>query len=83
LVCVQHSPKLGRKSSSTDVTKSKDEGIDVGGDGASGAAPPLFTRSTKCIVWGMQQRAVQGTLDFDYVCSRKEPSVVAIVYPFV
>ncbi|KAK3591986.1 hypothetical protein CHS0354_031493 [Potamilus streckersoni] len=42
----------------------------------------LFTASTKCIIWGMQQRAVQGMLDFDYVCSRKEPSVEAMVYPF-
>jgi hypothetical protein len=43
----------------------------------------LFTKSTKSIIWGMQQRAVQGMLDFDYVCSRKEPSVVAMIYPFV
>lgn len=43
---------------------------------------PLFTSSTKAIVWGMQQRAVQSMLDFDFVSSRKEPSVVAMVYPF-
>ncbi|KAJ8313979.1 hypothetical protein KUTeg_008540 [Tegillarca granosa] len=43
---------------------------------------PLFTKTTKSIIWGMQQRAVQGMLDFDYVCSRKEPSVVAMIYPF-
>lgn len=30
----------------------------------------------------MQTRAVQGMLDFDYVCSREEPSVAAMVYPF-
>ncbi|GAB6025154.1 hypothetical protein CHUAL_010577 [Chamberlinius hualienensis] len=42
----------------------------------------LFTKNTKAIVWGMQTRAVQSTLDFDFVCSRKEPSVVAMVYPF-
>lgn len=42
----------------------------------------LFTNKTKCIIWGMQQRAVQGMLDFDYVCSRSDPSVVAMVYPF-
>lgn len=42
----------------------------------------LFTEKTQCIVWGMQQRAVQGMLDFDYVCSRREPSVVAMIYPF-
>ncbi|MEQ2177513.1 hypothetical protein GOODEAATRI_004302 [Goodea atripinnis] len=30
----------------------------------------------------MQTRAVQGMLDFDYVCSRDEPSVSALIYPF-
>ena len=47
--------------------------------------PPvaLFSKDTRAIVWGMQARAVQGMLDFDYVCSRKEPSVVAMIYPFV
>uniref|UniRef100_A0A671R9Y8 ATP-citrate synthase n=1 Tax=Sinocyclocheilus anshuiensis TaxID=1608454 RepID=A0A671R9Y8_9TELE len=45
-------------------------------------ATTLFSRQTKAIVWGMQTRAVQGMLDFDYVCSREEPSVVAMIYPF-
>ena len=43
----------------------------------------LFTKQTKSVVWGMQTRAVQGMLDFDYVCSRNAPSVVAMIYPFV
>lgn len=43
---------------------------------------PLFSPTTKAIVWGMQTRAVQSMLDFDFVCSRKEWSVVALVYPF-
>ena len=42
----------------------------------------LFSKHTKTIVWGMQTRAVQGMMDFDYVCSREEPSVAAMVYPF-
>ncbi|XP_049953554.1 ATP-citrate synthase [Schistocerca serialis cubense] len=42
----------------------------------------LFTKNTKAIVWGMQSRAVQSMLDFDFVCRRSEPSVVAMVYPF-
>ncbi|KAF9812364.1 hypothetical protein SFRURICE_005475 [Spodoptera frugiperda] len=42
----------------------------------------LFTDRTKAIIWGMQNRAIQGMLDFDYICRRSEPSVVAIVYPF-
>ncbi|XP_071108684.1 ATP-citrate synthase-like [Haliotis cracherodii] len=42
----------------------------------------LFTKSTKAVIWGMQMRAVQSMMDYDYVCSRKEPSVVAMIYPF-
>ncbi|XP_008283086.1 ATP-citrate synthase, partial [Stegastes partitus] len=42
----------------------------------------LFSKHTKSLVWGMQTRAVQGMMDFDYVCSREEPSVAAMVYPF-
>jgi ATP citrate (pro-S)-lyase len=52
---------------------------------AAGTESPekkLFTCKTKAIIWGMQNRAVQGMLDFDFVCSRTEPSVVAMVYPF-
>ncbi|XP_019739019.1 ATP-citrate synthase-like isoform X2 [Hippocampus comes] len=45
-------------------------------------ATTLFSKHTKAVVWGMQTRAVQGMLDFDYVCSRDEPSVTAMVYPF-
>lgn len=43
---------------------------------------PLFNDKTKSIIWGMQNKAVQSMLDFDHVCSRKEPSVVAMIYPF-
>jgi len=40
------------------------------------------TPETTSIVYGMQNRAVQGMLDFDYLCQRKKPSVEAIVFPF-
>ncbi|XP_062517479.1 ATP-citrate synthase-like [Corticium candelabrum] len=43
---------------------------------------PLFTRETRAILWGMQPKAVQGMLDFDHVCRRDIPSVVAMIYPF-
>ncbi|XP_065896652.1 ATP-citrate synthase-like isoform X2 [Dysidea avara] len=43
---------------------------------------PLFTASTKAVIWGMQPRACQGMLDFDFLSSRKTPSVVAMIYPF-
>lgn len=50
---------------------------------ASKLSKHLFTSATKSIVWGLQSRAVQQMLDFDYVCSRQSPSVVAMVYPLV
>lgn len=48
----------------------------------SGNVQKMFTNHTKAIVWGMQTRAVQSMLDFDFICRREEPSVVAMVYPF-
>ena len=50
---------------------------------AASKVSSLFRKDTKAIIWGLQNRAVQGMLDFDFVCDRKEPSVVASVYPFV
>jgi len=47
------------------------------------AASSLFGKGTRAIIWGLQTRAVQGMLDFDYVCRRTEPSVAAMVYPMV
>lgn len=49
---------------------------------AKSSSNVLFSNKTKAIVWGMQTRAVQGMLDFDFVCRRSDPSVVAMVYPF-
>jgi len=43
---------------------------------------PLFNPESKAIIWGMQTRAVQSMLDFDFVCRRAEPSVACLVYPF-
>lgn len=42
----------------------------------------LFTDKTRCLVYGLQPRAVQGMLDFDFICKRKKPSVAGIVYTF-
>ena len=43
---------------------------------------PPFTKETRAFIYGMQPRAVQGMLDFDFMCQRKEPSVVCMIYPF-
>lgn len=42
----------------------------------------LFNNKTRCFVYGMQARAVQGMLDFDFICKREKPSVAAIIYTF-
>jgi len=44
--------------------------------------PPLFSNTTRAVVFGMQMTAVQGMLDFDHICGRKTPSVAAMVFPF-
>lgn len=67
---------------SKDVAKEASQPLANGTMAAEGMTP-LFSKSTRAIVWGMQSRAVQGMLDFDYSCSRSTPSVVAMVYPLV
>ena len=42
----------------------------------------LFHGKTRCFVYGLQPRAVQGMLDFDFICKRKTPSVAGIIYTF-
>ncbi|GAA5888457.1 hypothetical protein JCM16303_002774 [Sporobolomyces ruberrimus] len=41
-----------------------------------------FDETTRSIVYGLQPRAIQGMLDFDFACNRQIPSVAAMVYPF-
>lgn len=41
-----------------------------------------FDENTRCFVYGLQPRAIQGMLDFDFSCGRKTPSVAAMIYPF-
>ncbi|RDW79022.1 putative ATP citrate lyase, subunit 1 [Aspergillus mulundensis] len=45
-------------------------------------ADALFHNKTRCFVYGMQPRAVQGMLDFDFICKRSTPSVAGIIYTF-
>lgn len=37
---------------------------------------------TRAIVYGLQTVAVQGMLDFDFMCRRSKPSVACMVFPF-
>ncbi|KAL0058396.1 ATP citrate lyase subunit 1 [Marasmius tenuissimus] len=41
-----------------------------------------FDNTTRSFVYGLQPRAIQGMLDFDYSCGRQTPSVAAMIYPF-
>ena len=41
-----------------------------------------FDASTRSFVYGLQPRAIQGMLDFDFSCGRATPSVAAMIYPF-
>ncbi|UZJ53572.1 hypothetical protein CBS101457_002892 [Exobasidium rhododendri] len=41
-----------------------------------------FDENTRSLVYGLQPRAIQGMLDFDFSCGRKTPSVAAMIYPF-
>ncbi|KAI2773708.1 citrate synthase [Daldinia loculata] len=45
-------------------------------------AHALFNDKTRCFVYGLQNRAVQGMLDFDFICKRPTPSVAGIIYTF-
>eukprot|EP01084_Bolivina_argentea_P013924 26064_1 len=51
-------------------------------DEKEAAADYAMDENTRAIVYGMQTRAVQNMLDFDYICRRSRPSVAAIVYTF-
>merc|ERR1711972_460297 len=66
-------------------------GIDVSTKLPSTTKPPppatqhtivTATPETTSPVYGMQNRAVQGMLDFDFMCKRKKPSVEAMIFPF-
>lgn len=41
----------------------------------------LFNEKTKAFIYGSQAAAVQRMLDFDYMCRKDEPSVVAMITP--
>jgi ATP citrate (pro-S)-lyase len=71
------SPSPSRKNTTADGAKGKL----VNGAQTMSGIWSLFDRDTKAIVWGQQLKAIQGMLDYDYVCERQRPSVVASTYP--
>ena len=69
------------KANSSDAKKQKTSTSVAPAASSSSTSKGLFTKSSRAIIWGLQTRAVQGMMDFDYVCGRSEPSVAAMVYP--
>lgn len=49
---------------------------------SNASGKPLFHDKTTSFVYGLQPRACQGMLDFDFICGRQTPSVAAIIYTF-
>jgi ATP citrate (pro-S)-lyase len=41
-----------------------------------------LTPESRSMVYGLQSVAVQGMLDFDFMCKRSKPSVACMVFPF-
>mmetsp|Transcript_6431 Transcript_6431/g.10826 ORF Transcript_6431/g.10826 Transcript_6431/m.10826 type:complete len:1100 (-) Transcript_6431:162-3461(-) len=41
-----------------------------------------LTPESRALVYGLQTTAVQGMLDFDFMCKRAKPSVACMVFPF-
>jgi len=62
-----------KKTNSVDSLPEVEQTVSVG---------TLFHKNTFAFIYGMQPKAVQNMLDFDHVCGRKKPSVVAMIYTF-
>lgn len=74
---------VGHIQSSGDRTQPNDQIVhfDTNVSKARPAYRP-FDGNTRSFVFGLQPRAIQGMLDFDYSCGRSTPSVAAMIYPF-
>lgn len=76
-------PETSKSDETNAITNGTGAKSQINGDAKKVSVDrPLFSNTTKAIVWGMQTKAVQGMLDFDHVCRRTQPSVVAMIYPF-
>lgn len=75
---------VGAIHSDGERTQPDDQIVHFDGGAKAGARPWFrpFDENTRSFVYGLQPRAIQGMLDFDYSCGRKTPSVAAMIYPF-
>ncbi|KAJ7174378.1 ATP citrate lyase isoform 2 [Mycena filopes] len=78
------SPTVGTIHPSGARTQPDDQIVHFENASAPGSRPAYrpFDATTRSFVYGLQPRAIQGMLDFDYSCGRKAPSVAAMIYPF-
>jgi len=65
-----------------DVTPSAESTVSTPVAAAGEHAVANLTPETRAIVYGLQTVAVQGMLDFDFMCKRSKPSVACMVFPF-
>ncbi|KAJ7712042.1 ATP citrate lyase isoform 2 [Mycena metata] len=71
------SPTVGTIHPSGSRTQPDDQIVHFDNASAPGTRPAYrpFDATTRSFVYGLQPRAIQGMLDFDYSCGRKAPSV--------
>ena len=69
--------KLSSKKKQTTQPKSRSEAKLLPQDDSHDTNHKIenFSASTRGVVYGLQNRAVQGMLDFDFMCKRSKPSV--------
>ncbi|KAG8790338.1 citrate synthase [Ceratobasidium sp. 428] len=78
------SPGVGALRPDGGRTQPNDQIVHFDSDGKASKRPAYcpFDATTRSFVYGLQPRAIQGMLDFDYSCGRDSPSVAAMIYPF-
>lgn len=74
--------KTAESSSAADGEKKRASLMPQKADHEADHTVENFTAMTRCVVYGLQHRAVQGMLDFDVMCKRAKPSVAAMIFPF-
>lgn len=72
----------GERTQPDDVVVRFDSAATENGHATSRPSYRPFDAETRAFVYGLQPRAIQGMLDFDYSCKRSRPSVAAMIYPF-
>ncbi|KAF9071851.1 citrate synthase-like protein [Rhodocollybia butyracea] len=77
-------PPVGSIGPDGERTQVNDQIIHFDSSSSSSGRPWFrpFDSSTRSFVYGLQPRAIQGMLDFDFSCGRTTPSVAAMIYPF-